>query len=224
MVERGEKRGEKHWALERKLWTFLAEISQYTGPALYLQPCLDSPHPNRFPVPCSAGFATLPTPGRHVHTCRNAAGWYLPTASLGDAGTCPARMRKTGPEDARDCGEPGKALGIPTCRQGASDNKYLLDSKGGQWGDNFVCFLVRTSGTAGKLLLPPRRSLPVLSARQTALTTGACREKELLSFPPSLDQTNPLTCCGKREEGSPNSRSFCDAGLGCCATQGSSGD
>lgn len=68
-------------------------------------------------------------------------------------------------------------------------------------------FLVGTSGTAGKLslLLPPRHSLPILSALQTALIVDVCGKKELLSFPPSLDQTNPLTCCRKSKEGSPKS-------------------
>lgn len=84
-----------------------------------------------------------------------------------------------------------------------------------------------TSCRAGKLSLPlpPHRSPTILGTLQTALIVDICREKQLLSFPPSLDPTNPLTCCRESKERSPKLPvPSAVPGLGCCAAEGSGKD
>lgn len=48
--------------------------------------------------------------------------WYLPTTFLKGCRNLPRTDAKAGPEDAHDHGEPGEALGVPTCSQGGSEN------------------------------------------------------------------------------------------------------
>lgn len=84
-----------------------------------------------------------------------------------------------------------------------------------------------TSCRAGKLSLPLplHRSPTILGTLQTALIVDICREKQLLSFPPSLDPTNPLTCCRESKERSPKLPvPSAVPGLGCCAAEGSGKD